>query len=101
MDIDPRLHLRRKLSHRTTSFSQTASNFDFEVVCRLADERSDPSEHVTRGQTHHDAVRVMDNNCIGDSKAQLRGYRTTSFNRALDFRWFHRVLVAPAPDSIT
>jgi hypothetical protein len=85
MDIDTRLHPRRKLSHRATSFSQTASNFDFEVVGRLVDERPDPSENVTRAQAHDDAVRVMDNNGIVDSKAQRRGCRTTSFNRALDF----------------
>jgi hypothetical protein len=85
MDIDTRLHPRRKLSHRTTSFHQTASNLDFEVVGRLVDERPDPSENVTRGQTHDEAVRVVDNNGIGDSKAQRRGYRTTSYNRALDF----------------
>jgi len=85
MDIDTRLHPRRKLSHRATSFSQTAGNFDFEVVGRLMDERAHPSENVTRGQAHDDAVRVMDNNGIVDSKAQRRGCRTTSFNRTLDF----------------
>ena len=85
MDIDTRLHPRRKLSHRTTSFNQTASNLDFEVVGRLVGERPDPSENVTRGQTHDDTVRVMDNNGIVDSKAQRRGCRTTSFNRTLDF----------------
>jgi hypothetical protein len=83
--MDTRLHPRRKLSHRTTSFNQAASNLDFEVVGRLVDEWRDPSENVTRGQTHDDAVRVMDNNGIVDSKTQRRGYRTTSFNRALDF----------------
>jgi hypothetical protein len=49
------------------------------------DQRPDPSKNVTRGQTHDDAVRVMDNDGIVDSKARRRGYRTTSFNRALDF----------------
>jgi hypothetical protein len=85
MDIDMRLHPRRKLSHRATSFSQTASNLDFEVVGRLMDERPDPSQNVTRGQAHDDAVRAMDNNGIVDSKAQRRGCGTSSFNRALDF----------------
>jgi hypothetical protein len=85
MGIDTRLYPRRKLSHRATSFSQTTSNLDFEFVGRLVDERPDPSENVTRGQAHHDAVRVMDNHGTVDSKTQRRGCRTTSFNRALDF----------------
>jgi hypothetical protein len=85
MDIDTRLRPRHKLSHGATSFSQTASNLHFEVVGRLMEERPDPSENVTRDQAHDDAVRVMDNNGIVDSKAQRRGCRTTSFNRALDF----------------
>jgi hypothetical protein len=85
MDIDTRLHSRLKLSHRANSFSQTASNLDFEVVGRLMVERPDPSENVTRGQAQHYAVRVMDNNGIVDSKAQCRGCRTPSLNRALDF----------------
>jgi hypothetical protein len=101
MDIDTRLHPRRKLSHRATSFSQTASNLEFEVVGPLMDERPDPSQNVTRGQAHDDAVRVMDNHGIVDSKAQRQGGRTTSFNRALDFCRFHRVLLAPPPDSRT
>jgi hypothetical protein len=69
MDIDARLNLRRKLSHRASSFGQTASNIHFEVVCRLMDDRPDPGENLTRGQAHDDAVRVMDNNGIVDSKA--------------------------------
>jgi len=85
MDVDTRLHPRRKLSHRATSSSQTASNLDFEGVGRLLDERPDPSENVTRAQAHDDAVRVMDNNCIIDPKAQRRGCRPTSFNRSPDF----------------
>ena len=85
MNIDTRLHLRRKLGHRAASFSQTAGDLDFEVVGRLMDERPDPGENVTRGQAHDNAVRVMDNNGIVDSKAQRRGCRTTSFSRALDF----------------
>jgi hypothetical protein len=85
MDIDQRFQPRRKLSHRATSFSQTVSNLYFEAVARLIDERPDPSENVTRGQAHDDAVRVMDNNGIVHSKAQRRGCRTTSFNRALNF----------------
>ena len=85
MDIDARLHPGRKLSHRATSFSQTASNLDFEVVGRLMDERPDPGENVTRGQAHNDAVRVMDNNGTVDPKAQRRGCPTTSLDRALDF----------------
>jgi hypothetical protein len=85
MGIDTRLHPRRKLSHRAASFSQTAGNLDFEIVCCLVEDRPDPSENVTRGQAHDDAVRVMDNNGTVDSKAQRRGCRTGGFSRALDF----------------
>jgi hypothetical protein len=74
----------RQTGHRAASFSQTASDLDFEVVGHLGDERRDPSENVTRGQTHDGPVRVMDNNGVGDSKAQRRGCRTRGFNRALD-----------------
>jgi len=79
-----RLHPRLKLSHRATSFRQTASDLDFDVVRRLMDERPDPRENVTRGQAHDDAVPVMDNNGVVHSKAQRRGCRNTSFNRALE-----------------
>jgi hypothetical protein len=91
MHVDTRLHPGRKLSHRAASFRQAAGNLDFEVVGPITGGRPDPNQNVTRRQAHDDAVRVMDNNGTGDSKAQRRGHRTTSFNRPLDFCYFHHV----------
>jgi hypothetical protein len=67
--VDARLHPRFKLFHRAARFGEPPSDLDFELSACLMRQRRHPSENVTRGQAHRDAVRVVDDDSIIDSKA--------------------------------
>jgi hypothetical protein len=84
--MDSRLHPRLKLSHRAPDFGETASNHDFEVVIGGAiRERRNPRENVARGQPYGDAVRVVDDDRIIDSKAASGGRGPCGLNGVPDF----------------
>jgi hypothetical protein len=84
--MDTRLDPRVELSHRATGSSETARNDHLEVVIgALIHERCNAGESVARGQTYDDAVRVVNNGRIVDSKAERGGRRPAGFNCALDF----------------
>jgi len=47
--------------------------------------RRDPSENIARNQVHGNAVRVVDDDRIVDSKAEGGSHRLTRLNCAPDF----------------
>jgi len=82
--MDARLHPRVEFSHRASDFCETASNHYFEVVVGgLIRERRNPGENVARGQVYGDAVRVVNDCSIIDSKAARGGGCPSGRNGAL------------------
>jgi len=66
--VDTRLHPRFERFHRAAGFGKPPTDLDFELSAGLMRYGRHPSKNVTRGQAHGDAVRVMDNDRIIDSK---------------------------------
>jgi hypothetical protein len=87
--IDTGLNARLKVGHRAIRFSEAESNLDFELGFGLMRSRRDPRENIARDQAHGDAVRVVNDDRIVDSKAQRRSSRPPSLNCAPEFWWFH------------
>ena len=88
--VDARLHPRFERFHRAARFGKPPTDLDFELSAGLMRYRRHPSKNVTRGQAHGDAVRVMDNDRIIDSKTQGGGRRPTRLECSLDFGRLHR-----------
>jgi hypothetical protein len=67
--VDSRLNPRLKLFHRAARFGEPPTHLDFELSACLMRQRRYPGENVTRSQAHRDAVRVVDDDSIINSKA--------------------------------
>jgi hypothetical protein len=57
--VDTRLHPRFKFSHRAIGLCEAPRNLDLELRAAVMRSRRDAREHVTRGQAHGDAIRVV------------------------------------------
>ena len=75
---DPRF----KFSHRAIGLCEAPRNLD--LGAEVMRSRRDPRQHVTRGQAHGDAIRVVHYDGIIDPKTELGGRRPPGLNGTLD-----------------